>query len=73
MRVSQDHPLRANRVMVNEVLTELSPRFDGMYATVGHSPIPPGKLLRAQLLQMLYSIRSERFPMEEMDYNLLFR
>jgi len=73
MRVRKDHPLRAIRVMVDEVLTQLSRRFDGMYATVGRPSIAPEKLLRAQLLQMLYSIRSERLLMEEMDYNLLFR
>jgi len=73
MRVRKDHPLRAIRIMVDEVLTQLSRRFDGMYATVGRPSIAPEKLLRAQLLQMLYSIRSERLLMEEMDYNLLFR
>jgi len=73
MRVRKDHPLRAIRAMVDEALTQLSRRFDGMYATVGRPSIPPEKLLRAQLLQMLYSIRSERLLMEEMDYNLLFR
>jgi transposase len=73
MRVRKDHPLRAIRAMVDEVLTQLSRRFDGMYATVGRPSIAPEKLLRAQLLQMQYSIRSERLLMEEMDYNLLFR
>jgi transposase len=73
MRVRKDHPLRAIRAMVDEVLTQLSPRFDTMYARVGRPSIAPEKLLRAQLLQMLYSIRSERLLMEEMDYNLLFR
>jgi transposase len=73
MRVRKDHPLRAIRTMVDEVLTQLSRRFDGMYARAGRPSIPPEKLLRAQLLQMLYSIRSERLLMEEMDYNLLFR
>ena len=72
-RVRKDHPLRAIRAMVDEVLTQLSRRFDAMYASVGRPSIPPEKLLRAQLLQMLYSIRSERLLMEEMDYNLLFR
>src|SRR3989475_8107287 len=72
-RVRKDHPLRAIRAMVDEVLTQLWGRFDGMYASVGRPSIPPEKLLRAQLLQMLYSIRSERLLMEEMDYNLLFR
>src|ERR1700724_894634 len=72
-RVRKDHPLRAIRFMVDVVLAQLSPRFDRMYATVGRPSIPPEKLLRAQLLQMLYSIRSERLLMEEIDYNLLFR
>jgi transposase len=72
-RVRKDHPLRAIRAMVDEVLGQLSRRFDRMYARIGRPSIAPEKLLRAQLLQMLYSIRSERLLMEEMDYNLLFR
>ena len=72
-RVRKDHPLRAIRAMVDEVLSEMSRQFDAMYASVGRPSIAPEKLLRAQLLQMLYSIRSERLLMEEMDYNLLFR
>jgi len=72
-RVRKDHPLRAVRAMVDEVLKQLSRRLDAMYAKVGRPSIPPEQLLRAQLLQMLYSIRSERLLMEEMDYNLLFR
>ena len=72
-RVRKDHPLRAIRAMMDEVLQQLSRRFDAMYAAVGRPSIAPEKLLRAQLLQMLYSIRSERLLMEEMDYNLLFR
>ena len=72
-RVRKDHPLRAIRAMVDEVLARLSPQFDAMYASVGRPSIAPEKLLRAQLLQMLYTIRSERLLMEEMDYNLLFR
>jgi len=59
--------------MVDEVLSKMSRRFDSMYAKVGRPSIAPEKLLRAQLLQMLYSIRSERLLLEEMDYNLLFR
>jgi transposase len=59
-RVRKDHPLRAIRAMVDEVLKQLSRRFDAMYAKVGRPSIPPEQLLRAQLLQMLYSIRSER-------------
>src|SRR5208337_1499825 len=72
-RVRKDHPLRAIRAMVDEVLARLSRQFDAMYASVGRPSIAPEKLLRAQLLQMLYTIRSERLLMEEMDYNLLFR
>jgi transposase len=72
-RVRPDHPLRLIRTMVDEVLSGMSRRFDSMYAKVGRPSIAPEKLLRAQLLQMLYSIRSERLLMEEMDYNLLFR
>jgi transposase len=72
-RVRQDHPLRAIRSMVDEVLAQLSRRFDTMYASVGRPSIPPEKLLRAQLLPMLYSIRSERLLMEEIEYSLLFR
>ena len=72
-RVRKDHPLRAVRAMVDEVLKQLSRRFAGMYAKVGRPSIPPEQLLRALLLQMLYSIRSERLLMEEIDYSILFR
>lgn len=72
-RVREDHPLRTVRTMVDEVLSEMSPVFDGMYKNFGRPSIPPEKLLRAQLLQMLYSIRSERLLMEEIDYSMLFR
>src|ERR1700732_5225936 len=72
-RVRKDHPLRAIRVMVDEILAQLSRRFDSMYASAGRPSIPPEKLLRAQLLQMLYSVRSERLLMEEIDYSVLFR
>jgi len=72
-RVRKDHPLRAIRTMVDEVLRALSPQFDRMYAREGRPSIAPEKLLRAQLLQMLYSIRSERLLMEEIDYSVLFR
>src|SRR5438552_3444549 len=72
-RVRKDHPLRAIRVMVDEILARLSRRFDSMYASAGRPSISPEKLLRAQLLQMLYSIRSERLLMEEIDYSVLFR
>ena len=69
----KDHPLRAIRFMVDVVLAQLSPQFDRMQATMGRAPIPPEKLLRAQLVQMLYTIRSDRLLMKETDYNLLFR
>ena len=72
-RVRKDHPLRPIRAMVDEVLEELSPTFDSMYSRVGRPSIPPEQLLRALLLQMLYSVRSERLLMEEIDYNMLFR
>lgn len=72
-RVRKDHPLRSIRTMVDEVLSRLSPQFDRMYASEGRPSIAPEKLLRAQVLQMLYSIRSERLLMEEIDYSILFR
>ena len=72
-RVPADHPLRPIREMVDEVLQELSPRFDRMYAQMGRPSIAPEKLLRALLLQILYSVRSERLLVEQLDYNLLFR
>ena len=72
-RVRRDHPLRAIRMMVDEVLRQLSPKFNAMYARDGRPSIPPEKLLRAQLVQLLYSIRSERLLMEEIDYSVLFR
>lgn len=72
-RVPKDHPLRAIRVMVDAALSELQPQFDAMYAQGGRPSIPPEKLLRALLLQLLYTVRSERQLMEQLDYNLLFR
>src|SRR3989442_14713535 len=72
-RVPQDHPLRPMRQMVDVVLRELSPRFAPLYATTGRPSIAPEKLLRALLLQVLYTVRSERLLMEQLDYNLLFR
>ena len=72
-RVPQDHPLRAIRTMVDQVLADLSPEFDRLYARTGRPSIAPEKLLRALLLQVLYTVRSERLLMEQLDYNLLFR
>ena len=72
-RIPADHPLRAMRDLMDTALRELSPRFAMMYAKTGRPSIAPEKLLRAQLLQILYTIRSERLLMEQLDYNLLFR
>ena len=72
-RVRADHPLRKIRTMADEALSNMSARFDAMYAKTGRPSIPPEKLLRAQLIQMLYSVRSERLLMEEIDYSVLFR
>ncbi|MEW6658015.1 MAG: IS5 family transposase [Thermodesulfobacteriota bacterium] len=72
-RVPQDHPLRPIRDMVNQALAELSGEFQAMYSREGRASIPPERLLRALLLQILYTIRSERLLMEQLDYNLLFR
>jgi transposase len=71
-RVRKEHPLRAIRVMVDRALREMSSLFDEMYSELGRPSIAPEKLLRAQLLQMLYSVRSERLLMEEIDYSVLF-
>ena len=72
-RVRPDHPLRAIRRMTDEVLAALSPRFTKMYSDIGRPSIPPEQLLRALLLQSLYTVRSERLLMEEIDYSVLFR
>ena len=72
-RIAADHPLRRIRSMTDAGLRELSPEFDKLYAAGGRPSIAPEKLLRALLLQVLYSRRSERLLMEEMNYNLLFR
>ena len=72
-RVRADHPLRPIRRMTDAALQTLSPRFDRLYSAIGRPSIPPEQLLRALLLQMLYSIRSERLLMEELDYSVLYR
>jgi transposase len=72
-RVPQDHPLRLLRAMTDEALLQLQPRFNRLYAKTGRPSIVSEKLLRALLLQALYSVRSERMLMEQLDYNLLFR
>ena len=72
-RVRADHPLRAVRRVTDEVLTTLSARFTKMYSDIGRPSIPPEQLLRALLVQSLYTVRSERLLMEETDYSVLFR
>jgi transposase len=72
-RVPADHPLRAVRRMTDRALARLSPRFGTLYVKFGRPSVPPEKLLRALLLQALYSIRSERQLMEQLDFNILFR
>lgn len=72
-RVPQHHPLRRVKVLVDEVLRDLSPLFDEMYAQLGRPSIPPERLLKAKVLQALYTIRSEALLVEALDYNLLFR
>jgi transposase len=72
-RVPEDHPLRPIKKMVNQALREMWHDFEAIYAKEGRPSIPPEKLLRALLLQALYTIRSERLLMEQLDYNLLFR
>jgi transposase len=72
-RVPADHPLRAIRQICDKILAELSGLFATMYSEIGRPSVPPEKLLRALLLQVLYTVRSERMLMEQLDYNLLFR
>ena len=72
-RVPADHPLRPLRKMTDEIFKQLSPRFDKLYSRVGRPSIAPERLLRALLLQVLYSVRSERMLMEQLQYNMLFR
>jgi transposase len=72
-RVPKEHPLRPIRQMTDAALARMSGRFAKMYSDVGRPSIPPEQLLRALLLQILYSVRSERLLMEQLEYNLLFR
>lgn len=72
-RIPKDHPLRVMRRLLDPVLADLSPRFAALYSTTGRPSIPPEQLLRALLIQILYTIRSERQLMEQLNYNLLFR
>jgi transposase len=72
-RVPADHPLRPIRKMVDEILKEMSPQFAKLYSDVGRPSIAPERLLRSLLLQIFYSVRSERLLIEQLQYNLLFR
>jgi transposase len=72
-RVPEDHPLRQIREMVYGIVKEMSPRFARLYSEVGRPSIAPERLLRALLLQIFYSVRSERLLVEQINYNLLFR
>jgi transposase len=72
-RIPQDHPLRAIRPLADQILKEMSSQFGKLYAEHGRPSVPPERLLRALLLQIFYSIRSERLLMEQLNYNLLFR
>lgn len=72
-RIPAKHPLRKIRQVVNDALASLDVDFEGLYARFGRPSIAPERLIRASLLQILFSIRSERQLMEQMDYNLLFR
>ncbi len=72
-RVPADHPLRPIRKMVDEILKEMSPRFAKLYSDVGRPSIAPERLFRSLLLQIFYSVRSERMLIEQLQYNLLFR
>jgi transposase len=72
-RVPLDHPLRTIREITDRILLQLTDLFEKMYSRLGRPSIPPEKLLRALLLQILYTVRSERMLMEQLDYNLLFR
>src|SRR5439155_303633 len=72
-RVPADHPLRPIRKLVDEILKEMSPRFAKLYSDVGRPSIAPERLFRSLLLQIFYSVRSERMLIEQLQYNLLFR
>jgi transposase len=72
-RIPEDHPLRVIRTMTDEALRGLSRKFNAIYSHTGRPSIPPEQLLRALVVQVLYSVRSERLLMEQLEYNLLFR
>lgn len=72
-RIPTSHPLRKLRMLVDSALASMDDEFDAIYACVGRPPVPPQRLLKALLLQILFSIRSERLLVESLDYNLLYR
>jgi len=72
-RIPARHPLRTIRHVVNEALSSLSAEFEALYADFGRPSIAPERLIRASLIQILFSVRSERQLMEQMQYNLMFR
>jgi transposase len=72
-RVPSNHPLRAIRALVRDVLAEMSRSFAWLYSKEGRPSVPPEQLLSALLIQVLYGVRSERQLMEQLDYNLLYR
>ncbi len=71
--VPQDHPLRVIRSLTNAALDRLSPAFNKLYSQIGRPPIPPEQLLRALLLQALFTVRSKRQLVEQLTYNMMFR
>lgn len=72
-RIPQDHPLRAIKLLAEEALSSMSPLFESMYSQVGRPSIPPETLLKSQLLQALFSVRSDRLFCEQLEWNLLWR
>src|SRR5271170_5726710 len=72
-RIPADHPARQIRAMVDRALARMDAELERLYSTTGRPSIAPERLLRASLLMVLYSVRSERQLMEQMNYNLLFR
>jgi hypothetical protein len=72
-RIPARHPLRKIRQVVNDALASLDAEFEALYIDFGRPSIPPERLIRASLVQILFSVRSERQLMEQMDYNLMFR
>jgi len=72
-RIPKKHPLRPIKTMVNKALEDMSPLFSSVYSHMGRPSIPPEQLLRATIIQILYSVRSERMLLEQLEYNILFR